>query len=150
VNTIVQPRFAVMDGTIGLEGNGPKSGRPKEMNLVLASGNLVGIDATAARIMGFDPARIEHLTLCADHGLGAIAGFAVLGEAIDAVAEPFIPARHNAVSGLEMVLRQPLLERLIFRTPVLRIPSWGARRYYDLWVWRELFARSGYARQWEE
>ncbi|MBN1564816.1 MAG: DUF362 domain-containing protein, partial [Anaerolineae bacterium] len=36
VNTMVQPRFAVMDGTIALEGDGPKSGRPKEMNLVLA------------------------------------------------------------------------------------------------------------------
>jgi len=157
VNTLVQPRFAVMDGTIGLEGDGPKSGRPKEMNVVLASGNLVGIDATAARIMGFDPAAIEHLRLCADHGLGAVDGFDVAGETIDAVAQPFVPAHHNAVSGLEMLLRQPLLEWLIFKTPVLRIPSWGARRYYDIWDWREgrrlrreLFARSGYARQWAD
>lgn len=156
VNRMVQPRLAVMDGTIALEGNGPKSGTPREMNLVLASGNLVGIDATAARIMGFDPAQIEQLTLCAQHGLGSRDGFAVEGATVDEVAAPFTPAQHNAVSGLEMLLRQPLLEWLIFKTPVLRIPSWGARRYYDLWDWRygralrrDLFARTGYAAQWE-
>jgi len=89
--------------------------------------------------------------------LGAVDGFDVAGETIDAVAQPFVPAHHNAVSGLEMLLRQPLLEWLIFKTPVLRIPSWGARRYYDIWDWREgrrlrreLFARSGYARQWAD
>ena len=54
VNAIVKPRFAVMDGTIGLEGNGPKSGAPKEMNLLLASGDIVALDVTAARIMGFE------------------------------------------------------------------------------------------------
>ena len=44
-----------MDGTIGLQGNGPKSGIPRQMDLVLASGNLVGLDATAARIRAREP-----------------------------------------------------------------------------------------------
>ena len=35
---------AVMDGTVGLEGNGPKSGVPREVGVVLASADLVGLD----------------------------------------------------------------------------------------------------------
>jgi uncharacterized protein (DUF362 family) len=156
VNTMVQPRFAVMDGTIGLEGDGPKSGRPREMNVVLASGNMVGLDATAARVMGFDPMAIEHLQLCARHGFGKIPDPSdVIGVPIDAVAQPFIPARHNAVSWLELALRKPLMEWLFFRTPLFRLMCWGARRYYDIWDWQvgrrlreELFAESAYAAQW--
>lgn len=157
VNTLVQPRFAVMDGTIALEGNGPKSGVPREMNTLLASANLVGIDATAARIMGFDPTNIEHLRLCAEHGLGSLPGsFAEVGDDVDAMVEAFVPAKHNAVSWLELALRRSAVQRLVFKTPLLKLFSWGARRYYDVWDWRigrrlrkDLFSRSGYAAQWE-
>ena len=158
VNAIVKPRFAVMDGTIGLEGNGPKSGAPKEMNLLLASGDIVALDVTAAQIMGFDPAGIEHLQLCAQHGLGkgAPADIRVAGESIEDVRASFVPARHNAVSWFELLLRKSLFRWLVFETPLLRLFCWGARRYYDFWdglVGRKLRAHilrtSGYASQWE-
>ena len=158
VNAIVKPRFAVMDGTIGLEGNGPKSGAPKEMNLLLASGDIVALDVTAAQIMGFDASSIEHLQLCAQHGLGrgAQADIEVVGERIADVRGAFEPARHNAVSWLELVLRKSFFRWLIFETPLLRLFCWGARRYYDVWdgfVGRKLRAQimrtSGYASQWE-
>jgi uncharacterized protein (DUF362 family) len=156
VNSLVQPRFAVMDGTVGLEGNGPKSGSPKEMNVILASGNLVGLDATAASLVGFDPHTIEHLVLCAKHGLGSMPdSFDVIGVPIEEVMEPFLPARHNVVSWLEFSLRKSFLRWLAFETPIFRVLVWGSRRYYDLWDWwvgnrirKEFFARSLYARQW--
>jgi uncharacterized protein (DUF362 family) len=156
INSLVPLRFAVMDGTVGLEGDGPKSGRPKEMNVVLASGNPVGIDSAAARLMGFDPLSIAHLTLCASHGLGSLPDdFPMVGDWVEDMAETFTPASHNAVSWLELALRQSFIETLLFKTPLLRIPSWGACRYYDLWDWfvgrklrAEFFAHSGYAKQW--
>jgi uncharacterized protein (DUF362 family) len=155
VNTLVQPRFAVMDATVGLEGDGPKSGKPREVGLVLASANLVGIDATAARIMGFDPRTIDHLRLCGLHGLGSLDEISVVGDGPEAVRCSFQPATHNAVSWLELALRKSAVRRLVFETPLLGVMSWGARRYYDLWdltvgarVRREFFASSPYAAQW--
>jgi len=156
VNLLVQPRFAVMDGTVGLEGDGPKSGSPKEMDVILASGNLVGLDATAAQLMGFNPETIEHLQLCAKHGLGSMPGaFDLKGDPWQELWSPFKPARHNAVSWLELALRRSLFEWLIFKTPLLHLFAWGARRYYDfwdLWVGRRLrtafFRNSRYADQW--
>lgn len=156
VNNLVQPRFAVMDGTVGLEGNGPKSGTPKEMNVILASGNLVGLDAIAASLIGFDPYTIEHLVLCEKHGLGSMPdSFDVVGVPILEVMEPFLPARHNAVSWLEFSLRKSFLRWLAFETPLFRVLVWGSRRYYDVWDWwvgkrirNDFFARSLYAGQW--
>jgi uncharacterized protein (DUF362 family) len=155
LNTLLKPRFAVMDATVGLEGNGPKSGRPKEMGLVLASADLVGMDATAARLMGFEPGRIEHLVRCAASGLGAVEGSPLRGEPLHAHRTTFVPARHNPVSWLELALRRSAVQRLVFRTPLLKVMCWGARRYYDLWdatsgrrLRRAFFASSPWAEQW--
>lgn len=155
VNSYVQPRFAVMDGTVGLEGNGPKSGISKEMNVVLASGNIVGLDSTAARLMEFDPESIEHLRLCAENGFGSIQ-VDVIGERVRDNAKQFIPAHHNAVSFIEMALRASFLSWLVFKTPVFKLMCWGARRYYDLWdnfigrnQRKRFFSQSKYSAQWE-
>jgi uncharacterized protein (DUF362 family) len=157
VNRIVRPRYAVMDGTVGLEGNGPKSGIPKEVGVVLASANLVGIDATAARIMGFDPHAIAHLTLAEQHGLGDVDPPLADGSLDPAdVATPFRPAHHNAVSWAELAFRRPGVEKLVFHTPLLNVMTWTTRRYYDAWdvlvgrqERREFFAKSPYAAQWK-
>ncbi len=157
VNAIIRPRFAVMDGTIALEGNGPKSGRPKEMNLILASSDLVALDTIAAEVMGFDPDQVEHLQLCAHHGLGTAERkkIVVMGERPEDVKTQFTPARHNPVSWLELALRRSLMRRLVFDTPLFVLFCWGARRYYDLWdicvgrkLRQEVLRSSGYAAQW--
>jgi uncharacterized protein (DUF362 family) len=158
LNLLLKPRFAVMDGTIGLEGNGPKSGRPKEAGLVLASADIVALDTTAAQIMGFDPAQIAHVQLCAKYGLGVAdaAQIEIAGEPIAAARTPFLPAKHNAVSWLELFLRQSSVRRLIFQTPLFNLMCWGARRYYDVWdVWagrrlrEHVLDSSPYAAQWK-
>ncbi len=157
INRVLQPRFAVMDGTVGLEGDGPKSGIPKEMNLILASGNLVGLDAVGARLMGFDPINLGFLKLCSENGLGPMNGsLTIKGESVEDIRNNFLPAKHNPVSWLELVLRKPLIEWLVFKTPFLKIPAWGARRYYDFWYYfvgkklrEDFFQKSGYAAQWK-
>ncbi|MGV8026744.1 MAG: DUF362 domain-containing protein [Anaerolineaceae bacterium] len=144
-----QPRFAVMDATIALEGNGPKSGIPKEMNMVLASGNIVGIDATAARIMGINPHEIEHLNLCAEFGYGSLDPV-VIGAEIESIKTEFIPAKHNLVSKAEIILRKTFFSKLLFQTPLLKFLTFITRRYYDIWDFfigkriRKEISKSGY------
>ena len=55
LNTLVKPRLYVMDGIIAMEGNGPRSGRPKKLDVLLLSGDPIAIDATACRIINLDP-----------------------------------------------------------------------------------------------
>jgi uncharacterized protein (DUF362 family) len=138
INTVTRPCFAIMDATVGLEGNSPKSGIPKIADRVLASGDFVALDAAAAKIMGFDPARIAHLAECVAAGLGAadLRYVETTGDDDLSLDLRFAPARHNIVSWLELVLRRrPALRRLFFDTPVFRLCCAATVAYYAAWYY---------------
>ena len=136
INQVARPAFAVMDATVGLEGNSPKSGLPRVVNRVLASADAVALDAVAARMMGFDPASIGHLLECHAAGLGeyCLERISVRGEPLDGIELRFLPARHNLVSWMELVLRKrPWLRPLVFDTPLFGLCCWLTTVYYDVW-----------------
>jgi len=58
---IFRRSFAIVDGIVGMEGNGPLEGRPKSAGVLVMGENLASTDATCCRIMGIDPARIPYL-----------------------------------------------------------------------------------------
>lgn len=62
--------FAVMDGTIAGDGPGPRATRPHIANLLLASDDMVAIDAVAAKLMGLDPFSLKYIRLAHERGLG--------------------------------------------------------------------------------
>jgi len=79
---VLRPGLAVMDGIVGMEGRGPANGRPRRLDVLLASRDTVALDATAMRLVGLDPRRARHVRLAAEQGLGrmAAAGIAVDGD----------------------------------------------------------------------
>lgn len=76
------PDMFIMDGVIGMEGNGPASPELREIGLILAADNAVAMDAVVARMMGVDPARLHFLQKARDTGLGDFASdmIAIEGE----------------------------------------------------------------------
>ena len=64
------PDLAVIDGFVGIEGNGPAWGVPIGSKLALASLDAVAADITGTRVMGFDPRQINYLNAMAEGGLG--------------------------------------------------------------------------------
>jgi len=62
--------FAFMDGTTCGSGPGPRTMTPHVKNYILASADQVAIDAVAAKMMGFDPMKLEYIRLAHEHGLG--------------------------------------------------------------------------------
>ena len=63
----VPVHYAVIDGVIGMEGDGPIMGTAKQVGAVLMGKNLLATDSTAARIMGFDPRKISYLLMAGSH-----------------------------------------------------------------------------------
>jgi uncharacterized protein (DUF362 family) len=55
------PRLAIVDGIVGMEGNGPIQGEAREAGVVVIGDDFAAVDATCARIMGVDPGRVTHL-----------------------------------------------------------------------------------------
>ena len=73
VYAVRPPDLAIMDAVLAMDGDGPTHGRARHAGLLLASSDPVALDATAARLAGVDPERIEHLRIAAARSLGAIA-----------------------------------------------------------------------------
>ena len=70
INTVLKPAFTVIDGFVGMEGLGPVDRTPVQMDLIIAGTDPVATDATAVRIMGFNPHEIKHIRKAYEKGLG--------------------------------------------------------------------------------
>jgi uncharacterized protein (DUF362 family) len=84
VNRLLRPRIAgtILDATVAMEGMGPAVGTPVEMGLLLASEDVVAVDAVACDLMGIDPREVRLLRYGAERGVGEtdLARIAVVGE----------------------------------------------------------------------
>ena len=55
------PQFAIVDGIVGMEGNGPLQGLAKNSGVLIFGDDLVAVDATSARLMKIEPQKIDYL-----------------------------------------------------------------------------------------
>lgn len=62
--------FSIMDGSVCGNGAGPRTIIPITGNIILAGNDSVSVDAIAAKIMGFEPLRIDYIRIAHDKGLG--------------------------------------------------------------------------------
>lgn len=70
VYSVVRPDFAVMDGVIGMEGDGPSHGKPVNSGVILASQDCVSLDIVAAEMIGFEPLKIPTTAGAMKKGFG--------------------------------------------------------------------------------
>ncbi|MCF8106972.1 MAG: DUF362 domain-containing protein [Desulfohalobiaceae bacterium] len=54
LSSYVAPRLSIMDAVVAMEGEGPGSGEPRQVGLLLASTNPLALDVVAGEIMGID------------------------------------------------------------------------------------------------
>jgi len=71
-NSLPTRGCAVVDGIVGMEGDGPLFGDAVASGALIVGSDLLAVDATCARVMGFDPAQVEYLDFAAWAGVGAI------------------------------------------------------------------------------
>ncbi|UCF03737.1 MAG: DUF362 domain-containing protein [Deltaproteobacteria bacterium] len=136
--------FTVMDGTFCGNGPGPRTMIPVEKGLILASADSVAIDTVAAKIMGFDPFKIDYIKLAHEDGLGVgrIEEIEVLGEDISDMDFRFSVGDNFASRFGDLLWFGPLkrLQWLFFRTPIVYLFVFGSHFYHDK-VWWPLVGR---------
>ena len=59
INMTLNPHFAIVDGIVGMQGDGPIMGDPKQVGVLGMGRDLAAIDATCCRIMGIDPNKVS-------------------------------------------------------------------------------------------
>ena len=129
--------FAVMDGTFAGDGPGPRCMAPHVAKYILASGDMVAIDAVAAKMMGFDPLSIKFIQLAHEQGLGCgdIGEIEVAGEDISNVNLHFHVQDTLASRGQKMIYWGPLkhLEHFLLRTFLAPWSYAASYLYHDVY-----------------
>lgn len=88
LNTLIHPTLNIIDGFIAQEGESPFKGEPVELKTFIAGEDIVAVDATGARVMGFNPTSIGYIKIAAERGLGEL-NPRVVGDEIGHVALRF-------------------------------------------------------------
>lgn len=101
INATVRPHLAIVDGIIGMEGDGPIMGTPKPLGALIVGDNLPAVDATCARLMMLEPRRIKYLSQASGR-LGPILAhnIAQRGEAIERMRRDFAILDAPHLAGL--------------------------------------------------
>ncbi len=127
--------FTVMDGTVAGDGAGPRTMIPRIKNLILASSDSVAIDATAARLMGFDPLSIPFLRMAHERGLGVadVRDIEMVGDDVSRENFGFRTTKSLVIWGDQLIRRGWLrpLERILLHSPLVAWAPVASNVYHD-------------------
>lgn len=126
LNLAVKPNYAIMDAIVGMEGPGPGSGKPRQVGLLLASDNVLALDMTAARIIGYKPETLPILSQALASGF-----WLKTGEEID---YPLEKAENLLIKDYKLI--HHLHDASMFRD---YMPEWAFRLIKNLTVKRPIF-----------
>lgn len=87
------PHIGVIDGTVGLQGNGPGGHDAVPLGIAVAGADVFAVDAVMTRAMGFDPSDLGLLHYVRALGLGVadLDRIEIVGPPLESVIIPFTP-----------------------------------------------------------
>jgi len=132
--------FTAMDGCVCGNGAGPRTMVPFIGNVILASDDPVSIDATAAKIMGFDPMKIDYIKIAHDRGLGNgdLEQIEILGISksnFNNLNFGFEVKRSPVIKGDQLLRKKTYkvrwLHKMLFHSPLFRMFICASEFYHD-------------------
>jgi ferredoxin len=79
---VIRPSLTLLDGIVGMEGDGPNSGRPIPMGLILASGDSLSLDQIVCDLLGIPRDSLLTNRVAFEQGMGKDP-IEVLGERVE-------------------------------------------------------------------
>ncbi len=131
--------FAMMDGTTAGNGPGPRTMIPVVKNYILASADQVAIDSVAAKMMGFDPMKLEYIRVAHEDklGTGDPREIEIVGADISGESWGFHVGNNGVSLFGNLAWFGPLrgMQKLFFRTPLVHAFILGSETYHDYYRW---------------
>ena len=89
----LKPDIAIVDGTVGLQGNGPGGTDSVPLGIAIVSGDVFAADAVTTKAMGFEPLEIGLFHYADEMGYGTadLSNIDIVGPAVETVATSFKP-----------------------------------------------------------
>ncbi len=138
--TISHSEFVLTDGTVMGDGKGPRTMIPRIGNILIATSDMVAADTVQSRIMGLDLKAVKKIQIAHQLGLGVSDP-----EEIEIVGDfeswkdlpnfKMSPGQSPVIAWNRGFLRFPGMERLIFRSPLMWLPTQLSGFYHDgIWL----------------
>jgi uncharacterized protein (DUF362 family) len=109
----IKPQVAlnIVDGIVGMEGEGPTSGDPVRLGLIIAGADALAVDMVASAVIGWDPLDVGTNYLAVGRGLGpkSLEEIEVLGLSIEEVVTPFKPHIIHEDAKVFLERRMPIM-----------------------------------------
>jgi len=123
--TLIRPALSLMDGIVGMDGQGPSAGDLFSVGALLASTDGVALDLATAALVGMDVHSIYPLRAAVERGLttGQVTDLSIVGDSLsDLCVRGFrAPDTHVSTRGMN-----PFLNRLVKRS-FIAAPSSNGR-----------------------
>ncbi len=89
----LKPDIAIVDGTVGLQGNGPGGTDSVPLGIAIVSGDVFAADAVTSKAMGFEPLEIGLFYYANEMGYGTadLSKIDIVGPAVETIATSFKP-----------------------------------------------------------
>lgn len=112
--SVLSPRMiTLVDGLVGMEGNGPLYGTPVQLDLLMASGNCFAVDLVACDLIGVNPDLVRYLCLSREARALRNQTIEVVGTPLEEVRRPFRPVEFNLYRLFEKKLMESPLVHII-------------------------------------
>ncbi|MFH0911180.1 MAG: DUF362 domain-containing protein [Planctomycetota bacterium] len=116
---LAAPDLTLIDAVVGMEGQGPSSGRPRPLGFLAASADCLALEAACARVAGLEPLELPVLAAAQGKDSDAWLAPAYAGLPLEAVrAEDFALADGRPFHEMGPRFLVPLLRRLLVAEPV--------------------------------
>ena len=106
LNECMKPRLQIVDAVVGMEGDGPQSGSPRTIGVVLAGSDYAAVDTVLARLIGMNPLEIGSTRSAAERGLLEPEGVRTVGDDPAAFMVPDFRKPSTYASGRTGVWRR--------------------------------------------
>ena len=122
VFSLAQPKLSIMDAIVCMDGDGPSSGNPKYVGLILASSDAVALDKVCSKIYGFKEDEIETTNIAEKRGLGTadFSNIEIIGEKLSDIVLPKFDLPSNRFLKMVPKFMVKLLEPHVWIKPNIK------------------------------
>ena len=122
LNKLISPKLYIMDGITAMEGNGPRSGNPRKLNVLLLSSDAVALDYVASQIISFDYNSVPTIKMGFKLGFSNKENIEIVGDNIESVKVFDFKKPHKRI-GIGRSLMKLSRFRVIKRLFAITIPK---------------------------
>jgi uncharacterized protein (DUF362 family) len=100
LTAVFKPQLIIVDGIIGMAGQGPVNGVPVKMNTLIFGRDVVAVDHLIARLIGVNPNKVKYLVEAQKRGLGTT-NYRIVGASLKETERRFnCPPKPSNLYGL--------------------------------------------------